>query len=67
MGHENSFPESELDCMPKVLVMGKCQQGKSQFIKMMSKNNIEINIGNGMLPCTRLTTFYPVELRATGE
>ena len=56
----------DLDPMiPKILLLGKCQQGKSTFVKHMSNSKCDIKIGNGLLACTKDLGVYEFQLRGT--
>lgn len=39
------------------------QHGKSQFINKLSKDLVEIEIGDGTQPCTKGIKYYEVQLR----
>ena len=53
---------------PTVLVLGKCQQGKSTIIKNMGgEETIEIGIGTGFQACTKEMRKWPCNLRNTGK
>ena len=54
--------------IPTVLVLGKCQQGKSTVIKNMGgEETKDIDIGNGKQACTKEMRFWPCILRNTGK
>ena len=54
----------ELDQLPKILILGKTQQGKSTLIKHLDRDNkIQIGIGNGVESCTKGLNTYKIYLR----
>lgn len=59
-----SLDEGSVDqTLPKILVLGKTQQGKSSFIKRMASGAIEVVVGDGKTACTKDLRFHTCELR----
>ena len=54
------------DDIPKILMLGKSQQGKSSLIKRMISGPIDIQIGGGRISCTKDLKFYVGDLRNVG-
>lgn len=49
--------------LSQILLIGKMQHGKSQFIKKLSKDPVDIEIGDDMQSCTKEIKYYEVQLR----
>ena len=56
------------DIFATVLVLGKCQQGKSTIIKQLGgEETKEIAIGDGLMACTKEMRKWTCPLRNTGR
>ena len=66
---EKTIESEQIDSneVPKVLLIGKIQQGKSSFIQSLSSEKVDIAIGDGNVSCTKTIKHYPVTLRNTSQ
>ena len=53
--------------MPKVLLLGNFQTGKSSFIKSLVTEDLSIEIGDGTRLCTKEITFQIGTMKGTKQ
>jgi predicted GTPase len=63
--------QAEFEALPKILLLGKTQNGKSSLIINLSHRDYQaklkesIKVGDGISSCTSELSFVPVVLRNT--